>query len=101
MFQEYCQTHSFEGKKNQILSVPPSYSKSENLTFIVGLGENKNEFLEVLSKDLDCTKTKANVVLSSVFRCIEQSLKNSNEFRFKVNNCTDKKVIEKYINDFF
>ena len=30
-----------------------------------------------------------------------KSLKNSNEFRFKVNNCTDKKVIEKYINDFF
>ena len=40
LFQEYCETHSFEGKKNQILSVPPSYSKSENLTFIVGLGEN-------------------------------------------------------------
>ncbi len=43
LFQEYCQTHSFEGKKNQILSVPPSYSKSENLTFIVGLGENKED----------------------------------------------------------
>ncbi|MDA9705680.1 leucyl aminopeptidase family protein [Acidimicrobiaceae bacterium] len=43
LFQEYCETHSFEGKKNQILSVPPSYSKSENLTFIVGLGENKEE----------------------------------------------------------
>jgi len=41
LFQEYCETHSFEGKKNQILSVPPSYSKSKNLTFIVGLGENK------------------------------------------------------------
>ena len=27
-FEEYCETHSFEGKKNQILSVPPSYSKS-------------------------------------------------------------------------
>ncbi len=40
LFQEYCETHSFEGKKNQILSVPPSYSKSENLTFIVGIGEN-------------------------------------------------------------
>ena len=42
-FKEYCETHSFEGKKNQILSVPPSYSKSENLTFIVGLGENKED----------------------------------------------------------
>ena len=28
LFQEYCETHSFEGKKNQILSVPPSYSKA-------------------------------------------------------------------------
>ena len=43
LFQEYCETHSFEGKKNQILSVPPSYSKSENLTFIVGLGESKED----------------------------------------------------------
>lgn len=43
LFREYCETHSFEGKKNQILSVPPSFSKSENLTFIVGLGENKED----------------------------------------------------------
>ena len=43
LFKEYCETHSFEGKKNQILSVPPSYSKSENLTFLVGLGENKED----------------------------------------------------------
>jgi len=43
LFQEYCETHSFEGKKNQILSVPPSYSKSENLTLIVGLGGNKED----------------------------------------------------------
>ena len=43
LFQEYCETHSFEGKKNQILSVPPSYSKNENLTFIVGLGKNKED----------------------------------------------------------
>ena len=43
LFKEYCETHSFEGNKNQILSVPPSYSKSENLTFLVGLGENKDD----------------------------------------------------------
>ena len=43
LFQEYCETHSFEGKKNQILSVPPSYSKNESLTFIVGLGKNKED----------------------------------------------------------
>ena len=47
--KEYCETHSFEGKKNQILSVPPSYSKSQNLTFLVGLGENKvdNNFYDI------------------------------------------------------
>ena len=43
LFKEYCETHSFEGKKKQILSVPPSYSKSENLTFLVGLGEKKED----------------------------------------------------------
>ena len=49
LFQEYCETHSFEGKKNQILSVPPSYSKSQNLTFLVGLGENNvdNNFYDI------------------------------------------------------
>ena len=49
LFQEYCETHSFVGKKNQILAVPPSYSKSENLTFLVGLGEDKedNNFYDI------------------------------------------------------
>ena len=49
MIKEYCETHSFEGKKNQLLSVPPSYSKSQNLTFLVGLGENKvdNNFYDI------------------------------------------------------
>ena len=47
--KEYCETHSFEGKKNQLLSVPPSYSKSQNLTFLVGLGDNKvdNNFYDI------------------------------------------------------
>ena len=47
--KEYCETHSFEGKKNQILLVPPSYSKSQSLTFLVGLGENKedNNFYDI------------------------------------------------------
>ena len=47
--KEYCETHSFEGEKNQILSVPPSYSKSQNLTYLVGLGENKvdNNFYDI------------------------------------------------------
>ena len=49
MIKEYCETHSFEGKKNQLLSVPPSYSKSQNLTFLVGLGDNKvdNNFYDI------------------------------------------------------
>ena len=49
MINEYCETHSFEGKKNQLLSVPPSYSKSQNLTFLVGLGDNKvdNNFYDI------------------------------------------------------
>ena len=39
-FKEYCDTHSFKGKLNQILLVPPSYSKNENKTFLVGLGDD-------------------------------------------------------------
>ena len=31
LFQEYCETHSFEGKANQIIVMPASYSKKENL----------------------------------------------------------------------
>ena len=42
-FLEYCETHSFNGKKNQFISIPPSYSKSGNLTYVVGLGEVESE----------------------------------------------------------
>ena len=38
-FEEYCKTHSFEGKSNQIIAMPASYSKKNNLTYLVGLGE--------------------------------------------------------------
>mgnify|MGYP001311578781 CR=1 FL=1 len=38
-FREYCDTHSFSGKLNQILSVPPSYSKNQNKTVLVGVGD--------------------------------------------------------------
>ena len=27
LFEEYCSTHSFEGKANQIIVMPSSYSK--------------------------------------------------------------------------
>lgn len=38
-FEEYCSTHSFEGKANQIIVMPSSYSKKENRTYLVGIGE--------------------------------------------------------------
>jgi len=42
-FLEYCETHSFKGEQNQLLSIPPSYSKNGNLTYVVGLGEVESE----------------------------------------------------------
>ena len=39
LFEEYCVTHSFEGKANQIIVMPASYSKKENRTYLVGIGE--------------------------------------------------------------
>ena len=40
-FKEYCETHSFNGKLNQILLVPPSYSKNQNKIILVGLGSDE------------------------------------------------------------
>jgi len=42
-FLEYCETHSFKGEQNQLLSIPPSYSKNGNLTYVVGIGEVESE----------------------------------------------------------
>ena len=42
-FLEYCETHSFKGEQNQLLSIPPSYSKNGNLTYVVGLGQVESE----------------------------------------------------------
>jgi len=42
-FKEYCETHSFKGEINQIISVPPSYSKNQNKMFLVGLGKNDSD----------------------------------------------------------
>ena len=39
LFEEYCVTHSFEGKANQIIVMPSSYSKKENRTYLVGIAE--------------------------------------------------------------
>ena len=38
-FEEYCSTHSFEGKAHQIIVMPGSYSKQENRTYLVGIGD--------------------------------------------------------------
>ena len=48
-FEEYCSTHSFEGKANQITVMPASYSKQENRTYLVGIGEieDNQEFYEL------------------------------------------------------
>jgi len=42
-FLEYCETHSFKGERNQLLFIPPSYSKNGNLTYVVGIGEVESE----------------------------------------------------------
>ena len=49
LFEEYCVTHSFEGKANQIIVMPSSYSKKENRTYLVGIGEieDNQEFYEL------------------------------------------------------
>ncbi len=67
IIKEYCETHLFEGKKNQILSVPPSYSKSHNLTFLVGLGENKvdNNFYDIGTLIGSKIKSDAEIIFSN------------------------------------
>ena len=42
-FLEYCETYSFKGERNQLLFIPPSYSKNGNLTYVVGIGEVESE----------------------------------------------------------
>ena len=39
LFEEYCSTHSFEGKAHEIIVMPASYSKQENRTYLVGIGD--------------------------------------------------------------
>ena len=79
------------------------YYKENNLgSFKLEMSEKKKIILEHFNLALE---HYGNEVGLKSFRkhlgWYSKSLKNSNEFRFKVNNCTDKKVIEKYINDFF
>ena len=48
---------------------------------------NKNEFLDILSKDLDCTKTKANTILQ-----ISSSEKHSSYKFFFINQSGKLKI---------
>ena len=61
LFQEYCSTHTFEGKANQIIVMPASYSKKENITYLVGIGEiETNQELYELGTNIG-SKIKENV----------------------------------------
>ena len=49
-FEEYISTHSFEGKSNELLFLPPSISVNNNKTLLVGcedISENNKELLEL------------------------------------------------------
>ena len=71
-------------------------------SFKIEMSEKKNIILEHFNLALEHYGSE--VGLKSFRKHLgwySKSIKNSNEFRFKVNNCTDKIVIEKYIKDFF
>ncbi len=71
-------------------------------SFKIEMSEKKNIILEHFNLALEHYGSE--VGLKSFRKHLgwySKSIKNSNEFRFKVNNCTDKIEIEKYIKDFF
>ena len=71
-------------------------------SFKIEMSEKKNIILEHFNLALEHYGSQ--VGLKSFRKHLgwySKSIKNSNEFRFKVNNCTDKIEIEKYIKDFF
>ena len=50
IFQEYISTHSFEGKSNELLFMPPSMSSNNNKTLLIGcedISQNNKELLEL------------------------------------------------------
>ena len=50
IFQEYINTHSFEGNSNELLFMPPSMSSSNNKTLLIGcedISQNNKELLEL------------------------------------------------------
>ena len=50
VFQEYINTHSFEGNSNELLFMPPSMSSNNNKTLLIGcedISQNNKELLEL------------------------------------------------------
>ena len=90
LFEEYCSTHSFEGKANQTIVMPPSYSKRENRTYLVGIGDiEANQELYELGINIG-SKIKEDVEIDFLNIDIEglelevMSTINFNKFNVKV-----------------
>jgi tRNA-dihydrouridine synthase B len=78
------------------------FQKHVGQKFEVKMNEKKNIILEHLNLSLE--HYGSDIGLKSFRKHLgwySKSLKNSNEFRYKINNCNDKKIVEKYIKDFF
>ena len=78
------------------------FQKHVEQKFEVKMNEKKNIILEHLNLSLE--HYGSDIGLKSFRKHLgwySKSLKNSNEFRYKINNCNDKKIVEKYIKDFF
>ena len=78
------------------------FQKHVKQKFEVKMNEKKNIILEHLNLSLE--HYGSDIGLKSFRKHLgwySKSLKNSNEFRYKINNCNDKKIVEKYIKDFF
>ena len=77
-------------------------NNNNNDNFTIKMDEKKSIILEHL--ELSLTHYGNDIGLKSFRKHLgwySKSLKNSNEFRHKINNCSEKKIIEKYIKDFF
>jgi len=67
IFQEYINTHSFEGNSNELLFMPPSMSSNNNKTLLIGcedISQNNKELLElgysILPKSIESKRMKEN-----------------------------------------
>ena len=79
-----------------------SYQDKVKDKFTIKMDEKKNIILEHF--ELSLSHYGIDIGLKSFRKHLgwySKSLKNSNEFRYKINSCSDKKKIENYIKDFF